>query len=71
MWMDLWEWAQSVILEAILMPSVRIHYGKVTKEPKKEVVLVSSCQPASVMSHSNAGTMGSLVIGMMVGRGCV
>lgn len=69
--MDLWEWAQSVILKALLKSSVSIHHGKATKEPKKEVVLASSCQPASVISHSNAGTMDSLVRGMMGGKGCV
>lgn len=48
MWMDLWERAPRVILGALLAPSVSIHHGHATKEPKKEVVLASSCQPLSL-----------------------
>ena len=69
--MDLWEWAQSVILEATLMSPVSTHDGKVIKQPKKEGILVNSLQPVSVISYSNAGTMGSQMNALVVGAGWV
>lgn len=55
---------------SMLMPSVSLHHGKATKQPEREVVLSGSCQPASVISHANAGTRGSRMSAMVEGSGC-
>ena len=46
---------------------VSTHDGKVIKQSKKEGVLVNSLQRVSVISYSNAGTMGSQMNAVVVG----